>query len=596
MNKENFTDFIRELKERNDIVEVIGSYIKLERRGYNYWACCPFHHEKTPSFSINAADRYYHCFGCGASGDVIGFVKNYENVDFMQAVQILAARAKMEVPAYDERSAEEAAEKKKKRDRLAALMKDAARFYFGNLYSGRADAHLAYLQQRGISPSTARKFGIGASLDYASLPSHLLAQGYTPEECAESGTCSRTEEGRLIDAEGERLIIPIINNMDEVIAFGGRLLKKSDRAKYKNTRETLLFNKSRTLYNINLVKKERRAGGLASIILVEGYMDAISLYEAGFHGVVASMGTSLTKEQARLLKRYTDNVFISYDGDFAGQKANLRGLDILKQEGLKVRVVPLPEGFDPDDVIRRQGAQGYQTCLDQAMPLIDFRLLAARRKYDLTKTDEKRDYVAEALSVVRDAESATEREELLRRISSETGVSIASLARDLESLPAPAAAQAPQPVLPREDDVSRERKAARFVLAACLLDKPYARQCDLSALSFEDPAHTTVAGYVMKARREGAVRASGIFDLLPADGELAEILDLDYGDNLDSPAAQKYFTDCLAVLRRPLLTAEIARLQTAYQSAQTAAEKGDILMRINRYTKELKSLSSGGKV
>ncbi len=595
MNKENFTDFIRVLKEKNDIVEVIGSYIKLERRGYNYWACCPFHHEKTPSFSVNAADRYYHCFGCGASGDVIGFVKNYENVDFMQAVQILAARAKLEVPAYDERTAEEAAEKKKKRDRLAALMKDAARFYYGNLYSGRADAHLAYLQKRGISPSTAKKFGIGASLDYVSLPSHLLAQGYTAEECAESGACSMTEEGRLIDAEGERLIIPIISHMDEVVAFGGRLLKNSDRAKYKNTRETLLFNKSRTLYNLNLVKKEKRAGGLASVILVEGYMDAISLYEAGFRGVAASMGTSLTKEQARLLRRYTENVFISYDGDFAGQKANLRGLDILKQEGLKVRVVPLPEGLDPDDVIRKTGSAGYQNCLDGAMPLIDFRLLAAKRKYDLTKTDEKRDYVAEALTVVRDAESATEREELLRHISSETGVSVAALMRDLENAPRPAAPAAPQPVPVREDDAGREKKAARFVLAACLLDKPYARACDLAALSFADPAHNTVAGYVLKARREGAVRASGIFDLLPADGELAEILDLDYGDNLDSPAAERYFADCMAALRRGPLTAKIEAAREAYAGAQTAEEKREILTRINEYTKELKNLSAGGK-
>ena len=596
MNKESFTDFIRVLKEKNDIVEVIGSYIKLERRGYNYWACCPFHHEKTPSFSVNAAEGFYHCFGCGASGDVIGFVKNYENVDFMQAVQILAARAKLEVPAYDDRTAEEAAAKKKKRDRLAAIMMDAARFYLGNLYSGRADAHLAYLQERGVSPSTARKFGIGASLDYSSLPSHLLAQGYTPEECAESGACTKTDDGRLIDAEGERLIIPIINHMDEVVAFGGRLLKKSDRAKYKNTRETLLFNKSRTLYNINLVKKEKRAGGLSSIILVEGYMDAISLYEAGFHGVAASMGTSLTKEQARLLMRYTENVLISYDGDFAGQKANLRGLDILRQERLRVRVVPLPEGLDPDDVIRRRGAQGYQACLDAAMPLIDFRLLAARHKYDLAKTDEKREYVAEALTIVKDAESATEREELLRRISAETGVSTASLARDLENVPKIVAPQTPQAVPVKGDDAGLEKKAARFVLAACLLDKPYARGCDLAALPFEDPAHRTVAGYVLKARKEGAVRASGIFELLSSDGELEEIFDLDYGDNLDSPAAEKYFADCIAALRRHSLTQKIAAAREEYDAAQTPQEKWDILVRINEFTKERRNLSAGGKV
>lgn len=585
----DFQAFIRELKEKNDIVEVIGSYIPLERRGYNYWACCPFHHEKTPSFSVNAADGYYHCFGCGVSGDVIGFVKGYENVDFMQAVQILAARAHLEVPAYDDRSAEEAAAKKKKRDRLSALMRDAARFYWRNLYSGNADAHIAYLHKRGFSPSTVKKFGIGASLDYHSLPSYLLAQGYTPEECTESGACTLTDEGRLIDAEGERLIIPIINHMDEVVAFGGRLLKNADRAKYKNTRETMLFNKSKTLYNINLVKKEKRAGALASLIMVEGYMDAISLYEAGFRGVVASMGTSLTKEQARLAKRYTENVFISYDGDFAGQKANLRGLEILKQEGLKVRVVPMPEGMDPDDVIQKRGAAAYKACLDDAMPLIDFRLFAAKRKYDLSKTDEKREYVTEALSIVREAESAAEREELIRRIAGETQISVGALQRDLENTPA-LPKTAAEPVRPREDDADKCKKAARFVLAACLLAKPYAEALDLASVSFDDPTHRTVALYVASARKAGRVRASGIFDLLPADGELAEILNLDYGDNLDSPAGEKYFYDCVKTLREKSLSERIAAERARYDGADEA-EKRAILVRIAEYTKQLKNLN-----
>ncbi len=337
----SFPEFVRALKERNDIVEVIGSYIKLERRGSSNLACCPFHHEKTPSFSVNAVDQYYHCFGCQASGDVIGFVKAYENVDFMQAVQILATRAGMEIPSFDNRDAEEAARKKKYRDRLSSLMRDTARFYLNNLYSGKADAYLEYLTDRGIKPSTMKKFGLGASLDYNGLPSYLLAHGYSAEECTDSGACARTQDGKLIDAEGGRLIIPIINHFDEVIAFGGRVMHPTDRAKYKNTRETMLFNKSKTLFNINLIKKEKRAGAVPNLIMVEGYMDAISLYQAGFPNVVASMGTSLTKDQARLCKRYTDNVLISYDGDFAGQSANLRGLDILRDEGLKVRVVPI---------------------------------------------------------------------------------------------------------------------------------------------------------------------------------------------------------------------------------------------------------------
>ncbi len=593
-----FEEFKQQLKEKNDIVEVIGSYIKLERRGYQYWACCPFHHEKTPSFAINAADRYYHCFGCHASGDVITFVKEYENVDFMQAVQILAARVGLEVPAYDDRAAEEAAAKKKKRDRLSSLMRLSARFYLKNLYSGRAEEHVDYLAKRGIQPSVMKKFGLGASLDFYGLPAYLLANGFTPEECVESGACSRTEEGRLIDAEGGRLIIPIINHMDEVVAFGGRVMRPTDHAKYKNTRETMLFDKSKNLFNINLVKKEKRAGAIPYLIMVEGYMDAISLYQAGFHNVVASMGTSLTKEQARLAKRYTDTVLISYDGDFAGQSANLRGLDILKAEGLKVRVVPMPEGMDPDDVVRRQGTEGYRKCLDAAMPLIDFRILAVQRKYHVNDPYEKRDFVREALTVIRDAESAAEREELLARISEISGISRQALEHDLEQGAAKPVKQPDVPrdgSLPKRDASDGETRAARFVLAACLLSKPYTLDCDLGEREFTNDEHRVIAGYIMNGRKTGRVHAGGIFELMDPDGELAEVLNLDYGDNLDGENAERYFADCLAVIDRKTLTDRIAKERERYTAAQTDGERLEILRRIDEYTKKLKK-QSGGKI
>ncbi len=588
--KEEFSEFLRVLKEKNDLIEVIGSYVKLERRGYNYWACCPFHHEKTPSFSVNAADRYYHCFGCGASGDVIGFVKEYENVDFMQAVQILAARAHLEVPAFDDRLQEKSAEKKKKKDRLTALMRDAARFYLGNLYSGDAEEHLKYLERRGVQPSTMKRFGMGASLDYTSLPVYLRGMGYTAEECEESGACTKTPDGRLIDAEGERLIIPIINNLDEVVAFGGRLIKQVDRAKYKNTRETVLFNKSKNLFNINLVKKEKRAGGLSSLIMVEGYMDAISLYQAGFKNVVASMGTSLTKEQARLCRRYTENVFISYDGDFAGQKANLRGLDILAEEGIKVRVVPMPEGLDPDDVIKQRGAAGYQQCLDSAMPLIDFRIHAARQKYDLEKTEDRRDFVKEALTVVREAESATEREELIKRIARDSGVSVGALQRDLDYLPkAPAARQDAEPAGESSDGIE---KAAYFVLAAALLSKPYALDFDPTEFAFEGDLGK-IANYIAEGRLAGRVRAGGIFDEMGTDSPtLCDVLGYNDG-RLDADDAPRYFKDCLIMLRRKAVRDDIVAAKRSYAEATTQEERRAALLKINHFMKKLTDL--GGR-
>ncbi len=578
-------EFMEELKAKNDIVDVIGSYIKLERRGYTYWACCPFHHEKTPSFAVNAADRYYHCFGCGESGDVIGFIKNYENVDFRQAVEILAARAGLQVPAVDDKASEEAACRKKKLDRLRLLMRETARFYLSNLYSGRADRHLEYTAKRGLSPTIMKKFGLGASLDFDSLPEFLMDRGYTREECLESGACSETN-GRMYDALAGRLIVPIIDQMDEVIAFGGRLLEKSDRAKYKNTRETVLFNKSRTLFNLNQVKKLRRAGGLNSLIMVEGYMDAISLAQGGFPNVVASMGTSLTKDQARLCKRYADDVFISYDGDFAGQKANLRGLDILKQEGLRVRVVPLPEGFDPDDVIQKQGPEAYQSCLNSAMPLIDFRIHALKQKYDLSRTDGRREFVKDALNIVREAESATEREQLLHRISKDADVSIGALQRDLDMAPQRSAPEKNEPQR-KEDNASGDRKAERFVLAACLFQKPYAEGCDLAGIRFSTDELRTIADYIERGRAEGHLRPAGLFDEMSAEGELSEVLDLDLGDNLEGERAARYFADSYRLLKERGIREEIAAYRSRFEATDDAEEKREILARLNQLTKKL---------
>lgn len=589
MREGEYAEFLKMLKTKCDLVEVISSYVKVERRGANYWSCCPFHHEKTPSFSINAPDRYYHCFGCGASGDVIRFVQEYENVEFPQAVEILAKRAGLEVPANDDRSGERTAELKRKKDNYLKIMRLSARFYLNNLYSGKAEKYLEYLSGRKLSPSTVKKFGLGASFDFTSLPSFLLDNGFSPQDIVDSGACIRSDEGRILDAEGGRLIFPIINHMDEVIAFGGRVMVKTDRAKYKNTRETMIFNKSKNLYNVNLVKKLKRAGGISSVIMVEGYMDAISMYQAGFQNVVASMGTSLTKEQARLCKRYSDNVFISYDGDFAGQKANLRGLDILKEEGLRVRVVPMPEGLDPDDVVKKFGADGYRDCLEKAMPLIDFRILAAQRKYDFSKSDERRDFVKEALAIVREAESATEREQLLKRISSLADVSYSALMRDFENAPAPKAESAPAPPV-REENADREKKAARFVLAACLLNREYAQTCDPTELQFDDGEHRKIAAYIEEGRKEGRVRPSGLFDLMDADGELAEVLNLDYGDNLDGEKAERFFADSVNTLRRKKLLEEQSRLNAAYNQETSREKRLEIAARIGELIKKLKNV------
>ena len=574
--------FMQELKQKNELVEVIGGYVPLDRKGNTHWACCPFHHERTPSFAVNQAEQFYHCFGCGVSGDVVKFVQEIESTDFMGAVRILAARAKMEVPESNF-DTEEVALMKKKRDRAAAIMLDSARFYLSNLYSGdsRAEAHLQYIANRKLAPTTVKKFGLGASLDFYSLPEYLAGKGYTREELLASGAVGETQNGKLMDFQAGRLIFPIINAFDEVVGFGGRLLEKSDFAKYKNTSATLLFDKSKTLYNINLLKKLKRKQAIPHVIFVEGYMDTISLYQAGFENVVASMGTALTKEQARLVKRYSDNVLISYDGDFAGQKNTLRGLEILKEEGLKVRVVPLPEGLDPDDVVK-QGKDAYQKCIDAAMPLIDYKIHYLERKYDTSSTSEKREFVKEALKVVATAENESVKEELLRSLRDKTGISYHALERDMQNLSAEEKSDETQEkrdvlqtkITETASSADKQIKALRFILAAKLFSAPYAKELDLSTLPVRNETHKQIAEYIRERETAGErIRPSELFELLDEDSaELNAILDLNYDDKLTGSVAERFFKDSIRTLQNEQIEREIAYYNNLY-STETDTEK-----------------------
>lgn len=579
-------EFLRALKQKNDIVEVIGSYIALDRKGGNYWACCPFHHEKTPSFAVNEADQFYHCFGCGVSGDVVKFVREIESTDFMGAIRILAARAKMSVPDNNF-DTEKAALLKKKRDTMSAIMLDSARFYLSNLYSGdkRADAHLQYIQNRKISPSIVKKFGLGASLDFYGLPDYLTGRGYSRQDLLDSGVLAESKNGSLIDSQAGRLIFPIINAFDEVVAFGGRLLEKSDYAKYKNTKETILFNKSKTLYNVNLLKKLKREQPIKDVIIVEGYMDTISLYQAGFKNVVASMGTSLTKEQARLVKRYSENVLISYDGDFAGQKADLRGLEILSDEHLNVRVVPMPDGLDPDDVAK-QGAEAYQKCLDAAMPLVDYKIHALERKYDLSRTEEKRQFVSEALKVVAMEESESVKEELLKKIRDKTGITYHALERDMRNA---GKEETPVKSVPKERiaetslSADKQRKAIRFILAAKLFSAPYAKDYDLSQLSLDDETHIIIANYVTEQeKKKEKIRPSELFEVLDEESiELNAILDFNYEDKLTGEVAERFFRDSVNTLERERVEKEIALLNEEYAKTNDEQQRKIIAQKLS---------------
>ena len=571
-------EFLSELKAKNDIVDVISKYIPLEQKGRNYWARCPFHHEKTPSFCINREEQFYHCFGCGKSGDVITFIMEFESVDYPEAIRILADRAGIPLKTFDYDS-EKIKEAKEKKERILAVLTDTARFYYRNLSTEAGAKYLEYIYSRGFGKDIIKKFGLGASLNYEDLPRALFKKKHKEEDVLEAGVCGR-KNGRFYDFEAGRLIVPIINAYGQVIAFGGRVLeKKPDFAKYKNTAETSVFIKNKTLFNINNLKKLKNEKGFSEVIMVEGYMDTIALVANGFENVVASMGTSLTKEQARLLKRYTDKVVICYDGDSAGQKATIRGLEILSDEGLSVRVVDLPDGLDPDEIIKMRGREAYRKCLDDAKPLIDFKLDALKRSYDITKTEERRKYLKEAVDVIRTSSNKIEQEELLKTLSEESGITFESLRKQLDSEEVAPKKEEKEIVVHEKEAGEKNLQAQRFILEAMLFNKPYTRDFDINEIEFDRPSHLSIAKYIDGERKAKKLcKVNVLYDILDgkeAHDELDAILGLGLEER-EEKVEERYFKDCVSTLKRCKMEKEIASLTELLSHEDETAKRSDI--------------------
>ena len=566
--------FIEEVKNKSDLVGVIGKYVRLEQRGKSFWGCCPFHHEKTPSFCVNSIEQFYHCFGCHKSGDVITFIQEIENLDFQDAVKFLAEKAGIAVPEveYDDQAVKE---NKKRRERLLDLMRETALFYVKNLRTDGAKKHRDYLLRRGISMEDAVKFGIGASTDFYSLINHLKGLNYTDQEMILAGVAGEKDK-KCYDALGGRLIVPIINQFGQVIAFGGRVLEKVEYGKYKNTKDTPIFSKSNVLYNINNVKKIKNERGLNDLIIVEGYMDAISLATAGITNVVASMGTSLTKDQARIIKRYVGKVYISYDGDSAGQNATIRGLEILKDEGLDVQIITLPDGLDPDDVVKKLGVDAYKQLIYDAKPLIDFKLGALKKQYDLSTSDGKRKFLSKACKIVAESNSPVEQEELLRLLSTLTGVTFDALKREMISA---SSQEKTLPEVHRADTVDIDDKvvvASRFILYAYLFNKQFARAEDLAELNFYSTAHETIKKYLENKFSKGEKpRFTDLYEVLDEHEELSQIAKMDTEDNANFDK-EIYFLDCLTTLKRHALTVKIDLLKAQFSKCENVDERRNI--------------------
>ena len=581
-----WTDFIFDLKSKNDIVDVISSYLQVVQKGKGYWTLCPFHNDRNPSMSINKEGQYYHCFVCNAGGDVINFVQNYESCTFMEAVEILAKRAHMEVPQTNNTLDDEISKKKQLKDDCASVCLFTAKFYNANLWQKEGQYAIDYLSKRGINKDTIKRFGLGLSNDWDSLCNAIKNNNLDMDTAVKAGLIVKKEDGKYFDSMANRLIVPIFDVNGKVIAFGGRTFSTDKNvAKYKNTSVTPLFDKSKTLYALNFAKKAKQQGNLDYLIIVEGYMDVIALHQAGFVQAVASMGTSLTEEQARQAKRLVTKVYICYDGDSAGQNATLRGLDILKKEGLDVRVVSMPYCVDPDEYVKKNGVDGFRKLLSQALPLIDYKLHVAKRDFypkDETKSaivEYRRKYANYAIEVLKPL-SDVDRESYLPHVSSETKMSVDFLRKQFAN------AQIEEHVVVDDAQViSTELKAVAYILACKLNDYKFADD-DFEYRS-DNVLFNEIFDELKLAKQNGKKFKLGDvyrFDDLESHKEsLQMIIDVKFADEIKDERA---YVDCITLLKNKLVNLEIEELKAKYSSSVDDEEKRNIFIKINQKIKQ----------
>lgn len=574
--------WLDELRSRNDIIQIVSGYVSLKKNGRKYWGLCPFHGEKTASFSVDAERQLYYCFGCKAGGNVINFIMEIERIDFSEAVKILAERVHMPLPEME--NSEDYERRRSQRERLLEANKAAARFYHENLFLPEGAEILAYLKKRGLSDGVIRKFGLGAAPhEWDALTKRLLQNGFTLDELQLAGLTVRKDsdsEGtarngslHAFDMFRNRAIFPIIDQYGNVLAFGGRTLG-NHQPKYLNTADTPVFNKRKGVYAANLLRKERH---LDRVILVEGYMDVVSLTQYGINGVCATLGTALTNEQARLIKRFAPKVYLGYDGDSAGQHAILRGLEIFEEENIPVRVLDFPDKLDPDEFIRRDGEQAFR-----ALPAISaatYRIRRFQEQHDLSSDEGKIAFTRSCADILSKLDPV-EREPHIRALVIQTGfpreVILAQIGVSEKNNPAPEQSEelqkkkAKQQLINRTvpDDVLLAQELLLSLLATNLLPEGIAVEQD-----FEDPE---LKSLYMDLKR--GVPAASLIDRAPDEpsrSRYARILLSPITEDTDEMITMA--NDCVNRIRQGVYNKRLKEIMSQVSVCSDNAEKSLLL-------------------
>lgn len=578
-------ELIEEVRMKNDIVDVISGYVRLQKKGANYFGLCPFHNEKSPSFSVSPGKQMFYCFGCGAGGNVFTFLMQYENYTFSEAVKVLAEKAGVNLPEAE--YSEEARKAESKRTQLLAINKEAAKYFYFQLRAKQGEIGYRYLKGRQLSDETIRKFGLGfANKTSNDLVQYLRSKGYSPELIREAGLCNVDEKHGMYDKFWNRVIFPIEDINHRVIGFGGRVMGEGT-PKYLNSPETPIFDKSRNLYGLNFARTSRKG----NIILCEGYMDVIAMHQAGFDQAVASLGTAFTPGQAGLLKRYTKEVLLSYDSDGAGTKAALRAVGILKEAGLVGKIISLEPYKDPDEFIKNLGKEAFQERIDRAENSFMFEIRMLEKEYNLKDPEEKTRFHREIARKLCEFPEEVERENYIEAIAQKYHIGFESLRRLVGNTAASTGlakpAERPKSGVQKKNTPEDNHRRMQKLLLTWLVEEPqvYPRISRfLTPDDFTEELYRQVAAKLFEGLEQGQVNAAAVISMFPEEEEQREVASL-FNTKLIEPETpqekEKAFKDILTGVKR---------ISYEYNSGQLGTDV-EALKRVIEGKKALEELS-----
>lgn len=587
------TDFLQQLRDRVDLVPLISSYIPVSRKGRNYWACCPFHHEKTPSFCIYDEEQTFHCYGCGVTGDVITFAMKIENLDFIDALKHLADKAGLQMPEFH--GDNNVAELKKKKDRFLSLLKDANEHYQSNLV--KSQKAIEYVRKRELTNKEVEEFGIGYSFGWYDLVDYLHTKGYKDEDMLEIGIVKKNENGKLYDFFAFRLMFPLLNKFGDCVGFSGRDLDGTSPAKYKNSSQSIVFDKSSTIFAFNKVKKLSVTQKIEYVVLCEGQMDVIAMHEAGFTTAMACLGTALTEVNAKEISRISNKVVLCLDGDIAGINATLKAIKILRNQNLDISVACLEGGKDPDEVIKNCGIEKMQDIINKAVDSIEFEIRELASHYDLNDIANKTKFLSGAFKILEIFKTISEKEVYVNLISKLSGVSSYVIRSDINKFTENQTMQEEKIEDENSASIDALVKAQEFVLASLVYGKEYAQvDSDLDGC-FENANMQKLYNFIkLKKEYNEKINIASILDLF--DDELDDVINDVIAYNLDSYGedATKHYEICKNKIKMRQLDKMLTSLLHNLKDEKDAQKQIEISKQINSIITRKNNLNKSGGI